>query len=106
MVCARQWIFSNESALAALSKIEAARRTEVAYEDFIADPVAHTERLLAFLELDPAPRVRERAEAARTTPINVVTPPEAGKWRRENPAEIAAVEELLAPTMEKLGYAF
>jgi hypothetical protein len=33
-----------------------------------------------------------------------VTPPERGKWRKENPREIEAIMPLLAPAMEALGY--
>jgi hypothetical protein len=33
-----------------------------------------------------------------------VTPPQRGKWRRENPAEIESIADLIAPTMERLGY--
>ena len=38
------------------------------------------------------------------TPVNVVTPPERGKWRKENPAEIEAIIPLIGPTMEALSY--
>jgi hypothetical protein len=48
--------------------------------------------------------MRARAAALSSTPVNVVTPPERGKWRKENPDEITAILELIAPTMEALGY--
>jgi hypothetical protein len=104
VVCAKQWSFSNEAALEALAEIPTERHTEIRYEDFVDDPESHTAALLTFLELSPHPAVTERAKAARTQPINVVTPPEMGKWRRENPKEIESVMSILEPTMEAMGY--
>lgn len=104
VVCARQWTASNELALRAARNLGAGRWCEVSYEAFVADPVAEAGRLMDFLELSYDDSVRSRAEAAKTTPVNVVTPPERGKWRRENPREIEAVLGLIAPTMSKLGY--
>jgi hypothetical protein len=61
-------------------------------------------RLMSRLDLPLEPAVRTRAGAIESTPINVVTPPKGGKWRRENPKEIEAVSSRLRPTMEALGY--
>lgn len=104
VVCAKQWAFSNDRAMAGLASLAADRWTEVRYEEFITDPESHTARLMSFLDLSYEDAVRAKAAAAKTTPINVVTPPELGKWRKENPNEIAAVEDILAPTMEAMGY--
>jgi Sulfotransferase family len=104
VVCANQWIASNSYALSALEAIDPNRWTHVRYEDLITRPEREVERLLKFCDLDYDPTVRARAAAVKTTPINVVTPPEPGKWRRENPNEIAAIEQLIAPTMKRLGY--
>ena len=104
VVCARQWSVSNDHALSALGDIDRSRWIEVRYEDLVEDPVPEVGRIMSFLELDYEERVRARAGAIASTPINTVTPPERGKWRRENPAEIAAVTALIAPTMSALGY--
>ena len=104
LVCAKQWRESNNSVVAALNDIEADRWTDVRYEDLVDDPVEEVGRLMKFLELPYEGAVRARAAAARTTPVNVVTPPGRGKWRRENPREIASVVNLLEPTMTSLGY--
>jgi hypothetical protein len=48
--------------------------------------------------------VREKAATGKTKPVNVVTPPEAGKWRRENPEEIEAVLPMIEPTMLAMEY--
>jgi len=105
VVCARQWIASNLHTLDALQAMDAGRWTVVRYEDLVADPVAELGRLMTFLDLPYESSVRERAAAAATTPINTVTPPEEGKWRRENPREIETITPLIAPSMERLGYA-
>lgn len=104
VVCAKQWIASNEHALDALEPMDPARWTRIRYEDLVERPVAEVERVMAFLELELEPAVRARAAGVAGMPINVVTPPERGKWRRENPEEIAAIAALIRPTMERLGY--
>lgn len=104
VVCARQWIACNEHALDALAPLAPERRVAVRFESLVADCVAETARILDAVGLDFADAVRRRAEAAATTPVNVVTPPERGKWRRENPEAIARVEPLLEPVMERMGY--
>lgn len=104
VVAAKQWIASSEHLLDAEQRIEPNRWMEVAYEDFVEDPVAETERITKFLEIDFDADVRAAADAARTRPVNVVTPPERGKWRKENPAEIEAIEPLIEPVMKRLDY--
>lgn len=104
VVCARQWATCNEHALAAAKTIDRGRWIEVRYEDLVSDPASSIGRVMESLELPYEDGVRRRAEATTTTPINVVTPPERGKWRKENPGAIESVLPLLAPTMEALGY--
>lgn len=104
VVCAKQWATCNEHALAATKTIDRERWIEVRYEDLVSDPASSIGRVMERLELPYEDGVRRRAEATTTTPINVVTPPERGKWRKENPGAIESVLPLLAPTMEALGY--
>lgn len=104
VVCAKQWISSNDYALAASKEVGLDRWVEIRYEDLIEDPAAEIGRILEFLGVPYERAVKDKAAATETTPINIVTPPERGKWRRENPSEIAAVMPLLRPTMEVLGY--
>lgn len=105
VVCARQWRASNDHARSAFDDLSPPRWIQVRYEDLVDRPVEELRRVLTFLELPFEEQVAARAAAIATTPINTVTPPERGKWRRENPREIEAVGALLAPTMEALGYA-
>jgi hypothetical protein len=106
VVCARQWIACNEAALDAATTIGEERWASTRYEDLVANPEAEVKRIVDFLELPYESEVAARAAAVNTTPINVVTPVEAGKWRRENPAEIEAIAPLIRPTMARLGYDF
>jgi hypothetical protein len=84
--------------------IERERWTDVRYEDLVDNPVDEIGRLLEFADVPYEDEIRQRAAAMSKTPINTVTPPERGKWRRENPDEIAAITDLIAPTMETMGY--
>ncbi|MDQ3646467.1 MAG: sulfotransferase [Actinomycetota bacterium] len=102
VVCAKQWAISNELALDALERIDRDRWIELTYEDLIDRPVEETERLMRFVDLPFEDEVR--AKAGRLAPINTVTPPERGKWRKENPDEIRSVSSIIEPTMERLGY--
>lgn len=104
VVCARQWTISNELALDAAGKVSPDRWIDVRYEDFVDDPVAVVGHVIARLGLPFEDAVRRRAAAASTTPINIVTPPERGKWKRENPKEIGSILPLIAPVMVRLGY--
>jgi len=104
VVCARQWIASNEQATREGAALGGERWAEVRYEDLIHDPISEVGRLMEFAQLPYETAVRDKAAAVASTPINTVTPPEPGKWRRENPREIRAIEPLIGPTMEMMGY--
>ncbi|CAN5512444.1 hypothetical protein BH18ACT16_BH18ACT16_02990 [soil metagenome] len=104
MVCAKQWKVCNESALAALAAQGESRWIATRYENLIANPEVETQRVSEFLGLDFDDRLKAAARARLAVPINTVTPPEAGKWRRENPEEITSIMPLISPTMGTLGY--
>lgn len=103
-VCARQWMAANEHALDAFARLPEARWTLLRYEDLVERPDHEVARVLAFLDLPHDDAVMSKAAALNATPINVVTPPERGKWARENPAEIRSILPLLRSTMERMGY--
>lgn len=104
VVCAQQWDWCNNLALEAFSGPAGRRMVRVRYEDLVDDPVAETQRILDELALDFESVVAARAEEAKTKPINVVTPPQRGKYHKENPGEIERIEPLIAGTMKELGY--
>ncbi len=104
VVCAKQWKLSYDHALTALRAVPKQRQIDVRYESLVQHPEDEVGRIMSFLELPYEPAVSTKASAARTAPVNVVTPPEQGKWQRENPAEIESILGSIAPTMEALGY--
>ena len=104
VVAAKQWLVSSEHLLKAQAEIPSSRWMEMGYEDYIDDPVAGTERITKFLDLDFTDELRDAAQAVRTTPVNTVTPPEKYKWRKENPQEIKAIMPLIRDMQERLGY--
>lgn len=104
VVCARQWSICNDHALAAAERVDEARWIDIRYEELVDDPVPAIGRVMEALGMPYEDRVRQRAESAKATPVNVVTPPERGKWRRENPAEIESILPLIEATSRALGY--
>jgi hypothetical protein len=104
LVAAKQWRASNDHALAAFPDIDPERWTEIRYEALIDNPIVEIERLMDFIGLPYEDEVRQRAADVSTTPINTVTPPERGKWRKENPKEIASILDVIEPTMTAMGY--
>jgi len=103
VVCARQWQTSYDAAGPELDAV-GDRTLQVRYETFVEDPVGSTRAICAFLGVSFDEAVAQKATDAISKPVNVVTPPERGKWKRENPVEIERVVPLIAPTMERLGY--
>ena len=104
VVCAKQWALSNRYALESAGAAPPERWIDVGYEDLVDDPAAVVANILERLELPPDAGVRRAAEGVRSTPVNVVTPPERGKWKRENPQEIARIEPLIESEMKRMGY--
>jgi hypothetical protein len=104
IVCAHQWVLSNDAARADLRSVAPERTITTRYEDLIRAPEDEIDRIGGFLGLTDTERLRSHARRLVQRPINIVTPPEPDKWKRENPAEIETVLPLLAPTMEALGY--
>jgi sulfotransferase family protein len=103
-VCAFQWVAANEALLAARDSVGEDRWVEVAYEDFVRDPREETGRLMKALDVPVEDVVLEAAAALDRHVVKSVTPPEPGKWRRENPSDVEEVLPLIAPTMVRLGY--
>jgi hypothetical protein len=102
VVCARQWIICNERLLDSAANIGPERWIDVDHDALVDDPVGRVARLMEWLELPMEDGVRAAAAASKHAPVNTVTAPSRGKWRRENPREIEAIEPLILPTTERL----
>ena len=92
-----QWQRCIEASMTDLAALPADQVFEIAYEPFVADPVAHLEELLAFLGksalMDPAA-------------IHHVSSESVGKGRAALSEDSARrLSELAGPTLSKLGYA-
>jgi hypothetical protein len=104
LVCAQQWVASNRGALDASRTLTPGNWVELRYEDLVDRPEPEIGRILDALDLPFEDAMRDKARSIASTPINVVTAPEPGKWRKENPNEIESVLWLLEPVMRELGY--
>ncbi len=104
VVCAKQWKFANDYSLDDGAQIDGTRWVTVRYEDLTDDPSAEVARIMDRIGVPLDDAVRTAAAGVATTPVNVVTAPEKGKWKRENPTEIESITPLIASTMERLGY--
>ena len=89
-----EWRLAVTSARAGLAGLPAGRGLEVRYEQLVADPGAALDRLLAFIDVEPDPSLRERA--AREITARPAPPPSAEERRAAN----AVARDLL----EELGY--
>lgn len=103
-VAARQWAAANTHMLDGFEGIPKERWTEIRYELLVDSPANEVARILDFIGVEKEETLLAKARALKQTPINVVTPPEQGKWRRENPKEISSILPLIEPTMERLRY--
>ena len=102
-VAALQYASSYETALNDLALLEQERVIELSFEELLAEPVVHSERILDALGLKPSPGVADMARNLSAHPVQTNSPPRLDKWR-ERASEIAPVLDRIAPTMERLGY--
>jgi hypothetical protein len=103
-ICARQYVSCNEAGLAGADSVDPRRWVSVSYEDLVARPEEEVARILDRLGLALTAEIASTAARLDQLPINTVTTPKAGKWRLENPAEIARILPVIAETERKLGY--
>jgi hypothetical protein len=98
-ICARQWTVCNEAVLGFRGR-EGRRAPvlQVHHEELTADPVETLGRIAEFAGVDLPGGIHRLPES------NIVSRPDAAKWQRHDDA-IAGVEAIIAPTMERLGYA-
>jgi hypothetical protein len=103
-ICAHQYVSCNEAALAAARRVDPRRWIAVFYEDLVARPEEEVARILDRLGLALTPSIASIASRLDRLSINTVTPPEAGKWRRENREAVMRILPIIAETERKLGY--
>lgn len=102
-VAALQYVSSYETALDDLASIRSDRVVLIRFEDLLRDPVPEITRLSGRLELAPSEPMIDMASHLESHPVQTTSPPRPGKWR-DRAEEIAGIRDLIAPTMERLGY--
>ena len=100
-VAAFQWATTNRIIMDDLEQIPAERRHVVRYSDFVADPAAVIRGVCAFAGLEFDAALSERTGGDLPPSRHTLTPPEAGKWKK-NAAEIEPLIPDLQPVLDRL----
>ena len=96
-VIAKQWVECSRQAEADLAEIDPSLVIRLRYEDFVADPVTHFERVLDHFDLtitDDILRALQRD----------VDPDRQGKWRQMNLDHLRSCIPILRDEMRQHGY--
>jgi hypothetical protein len=96
-VVARQWSVASRKAEAALAAMGPDRVLRLRYEDFVAQPIPHLERICAHTGLT---MTRKMVRAARES----VDRGRQQKWRRFDPRALARIVPDLEAEMKRHGY--
>ncbi|MDQ7814072.1 sulfotransferase, partial [Brevundimonas sp.] len=100
-IAAYQWATTNQTIMDDLEQIPADRRHVVRYSDFLADPAAVIRGVCGFAGLEFDPALAERTGGDLPPSRHTLTPPEAGKWKK-NAAEIEPLIPGLKPLIDRL----
>lgn len=96
-VVARQWAVCSRKAEEALASFGAGRVLRFRYEDFVADPVAHLERVCDHCGL-------RMTDAMVEVALESVDRERQQKWRRFDPRDLARIVPEIEAEMERHGY--
>lgn len=104
-VCAFQYRSMNEAILAAKADVPAARWTEIAYEDVLADPVAVFRQAFGEAGLRFDADLQSHCETVLARPYNAFSEVRKDKWHDSpNAARIERALPRLADIAERMGY--
>jgi hypothetical protein len=96
-VIARQWARASAKAEEDLSRFDDGRVLRLRYEDFVADPVSHMERVFAHCGLAMSPALATLAKQTVKADRNL-------KWMRFDPGDLARIIPELSSEMQRHGY--
>lgn len=96
-VVARQWSVCSRKAEEALALLDRDRVLRFRYEDFVADPVFHLERICDHCGLQLTPEMVKAADES-------VDPDRREKWRRFDPRDLARIVPEIEGEMRRHGY--
>ncbi|MBN2147361.1 MAG: sulfotransferase [Anaerolineales bacterium] len=101
-VCAWQWVRCNEAVLAHRRLASEVPYLTIRYEEMVGTPQRIFREVADFVGIDYEENFGNYANGLPR--INVVSEPDADKWRRVNGEAIGRVEGIIRPMMERLGY--
>lgn len=100
-IAAYQWATTNQTIMDDLEQLPADRRHVVRYSDFLADPAAVIRGVCDFAGLEFDTALSERTGGDLPPSRHTLTPPEAGKWKK-NAAEVEPLIPGLTPLLDRL----
>jgi hypothetical protein len=103
-ICAWSWMRHVEMAADALQTVPAERKRTLRYEDLMDNPAAAARQLAEFCDLIRTSAV-EKFLAERPLSRTTVSAPEKDKWRHKHGVLIERIVPMIAPMMERFGYA-
>lgn len=104
-IALEQWKSYTQHLSGCRDKLPVSQWLDVRLEDLDGDRRAWIGRLWKFLELgEPRPELVQELDQLVANPPNVASPPQAGKWRQENPEEIEPLLPDIARWAPRAGY--
>jgi sulfotransferase family protein len=98
-ICARNWVREMEELQRQLVAIDPARLMTLRFEELLADPLHHLQRVTEFLGVDFDVGYREAIASLKLRPVR------AGWAAAWSPAQLAGVLNETRPLLRQLGYA-
>lgn len=99
MICARNWVREMEELQRQLAAVEPARLLTLRFEELLADPLHHLQRVTGFLGLEFGAAYRDAIASLKLRPVR------AGWASAWSPAQLAGVLNETRPLLRQLGYA-
>jgi hypothetical protein len=98
-VCARNWVREMEELQRQLAVVDPARLLTLRFEELLADPLHHLQRVTDFFGLPFSAPYRDAIAALKLRPVR------AGWAEAWSPAQLAGVMNETRPMLRQLGYA-
>jgi hypothetical protein len=99
-----QWEQCVRGIDAARGLVKPGNWVELSFEELISRPSEALEPVYAAIGIYDEPALREKLRALLARPVNALSAPGSDKWRRDNPAEIAALLPRIAALGAMAGY--
>lgn len=100
-IAAFQWSTTNNIIMDDLSRLDARRRLVLRYDKLLAEPAATIESICKFADLEFDAALRSRVGGVLPLARYTQTPPESGKWRK-NQGDIEPILPHIDATLKRL----